>query len=229
MRFTDLLQSVSNKIFGFLDEYYYSNQEKIYNNNFQTICEKRYFFIKPEVFLFLPFYQMFLYFHYWTYNQLLLGFISLNSIPITNHLLTSIQKKYNYKFSTNHQFILNLQFPFLYVFILSKIAFGNKTPFQKMSWSLLQSVFYFLSLVHHVHQKRLDRYVETKKNNISETKKNDSEKLLEKKSSKEFAHPFDFCVVDSRPKTIEKILFYMQHFDKDTYYLYTTILLFFFI
>ncbi len=209
MRFTNLLQSISNKIFGFLDEYYYSYQEKINNNNFQTICEKRYFFMKPEIFLFIPFYQMFLYFHYWTYNQWLLGLISLNSIPITNHLLTTIQKRYNYQFSTNHQFIRNLQFPFLYVFILSKIAFGNYTPFQKISWGFFQSMFYFLSLVHHVHQKRLDNYIDKKK-----------------LSGKEFAHPLDFCVVDSRPKTIEKILFYMQHFDKDSYYLYTAILLF---
>ena len=213
MRFTNLLKTISNKIFGFLDDYYYSYQEKINNNNLQQICEKRYFFIKPEVFLFVPFYEMFLYFHYWTYKQWILASIILYTVPITNHLLNSIQNKYEYSFSTNHRFLKNLQYPFLYTFIITKIGFSSLTPFQKISWISFQSFFYLLSLIHHVHQKRLDSYHLNNKN---------------KSIVKEFSHPFDFCVVDSRQKTIEKILFYMQHLDKDTYYLYTSILLFFY-
>lgn len=200
-------EKISNSITIFLDNIYYKNLQKIYNDNLNNIfINYKYPIIKPEYFIFLQYYFIYTFLYYLSYKKSIMYTISIHSIYISELIFDNLIKKYEYTPLKNIEYLkINSSFLFIYLFFL-KIFLSNISFYNKIFLLTVFHSFYGVYLVNNIYKLRLNS-IEMKK---------------------DFYHPLKIIIITPNKKIIKKILDYTQFFTYSNYLLIINILLFFF-
>ena len=154
---------ISNKITSFLNDFYYNNLKKLYNESIDNIF-KMYtiHIIKPESFIFFQYYFIYKIFHYITNKKLIKFSLSLHLMHICSLTFDNLIDLYEYIPQNNIYFLKNTSYLlFIYLFFL-KICFLRIFLIKKMIMLLLFSTFYFLHNINYIYKERL-KHIELKK------------------------------------------------------------------
>jgi hypothetical protein len=179
-------QIIANKISHFLDNIYYNNLKKLYNDTLSnTLKFSKFPVIKPELFVYMQYYFIYLFLHYVTNKKLFLYSTSLHLTYISGLIFKDLSKKYEYVpiyniyFLKETSYLLFMYLLFFKIFFL-KIQFYNKI----LMYSLLNS-FYLLLNINFIYKERL--------------------KCIEEQ--KEFRHNLKFLIISPEKSFIEKVIY----------------------
>ena len=201
-------QIIANKITHFLDNIYYNNLKKLYNDTLSnTLKLSKFPVIKPELFVYMQYYFIYLFLHYVTNKKLFLYSISLHLTYISGLIFKDLSKKYEYDpiyniyFLKETSYLLFMYLLFFKIFFL-KIQFYNKI----LMYSLLNS-FYLLMNINFIYKERL--------------------KCIEEQ--KEFRHKLKFLIISPEKSFIEKVIYKTRFFTYSNFLFFINILIYLFV
>ena len=201
-------QIISHKLTLFLDNIYYNNLKKLYNENLDSIFNFcKYPVFRPEYFIYLQYYFSHLFFLNITKKYFLSYSLYLHSIYISELIYINLIERYKYAPKNNIIFLMNTyKLLFIYLFYM-KIFFLNMSFYKKIFFLSLCSTFYFINIINNIYTERL--------------------KCIENKS--EFNNFFKILVITPNKKFIENIIRKTQFFTYSNYLFFINALLFFYI
>lgn len=196
---------ISEKITNFLDNVYYKNLNKLYNQNLETIFKCCNFpIIKPDYFIFFQYYFIYTSLYYITYKKKIMYSMSIHLMHICGIIFDNLIKKYNYTSINNILFLKNTSYLlFLYLLFL-KILFLRIILYKKIFMLFSFSVFYFLHNLNYIYKERL-KFIELKK---------------------DFIHPLKILIISPNRPFIENIINKTKYFTYENYLLFINLLLF---
>lgn len=196
---------ISNRILYFLDNIYYSNLKKLYNEKLNDIFKYcKYPVLRPEYFIYFKFYFSYLFFHYMTKKNFILYSLSLHSSYISELIYDNLIKKYDYESSHNIDFLKNTH-SMLFIYLLHvKIFFLNLEFYKKFGLLSMYSLFYFLQNVNIIYKERLD--------------------CIEKKI--EFKNKFKIFIISPNKKFIENVINKTKYFTYPNYLYFINFLIY---
>jgi len=191
---------ITDKIISFLDNIYYKNLQKIYNDTLDkifTYCE--YPVIKPEFFIYLQYYFIYTFFYYITNKSLIFYSASLHLTHINGLIFKKLCIQNNYIPSKNSEFLKNTNYLLFMYLLFLKILFLNK-----LLLLICTILFYSIHNINIVYKERL-KCIETKK---------------------EFIHPLKIVIITPNKQIIEKIIYNTRFFTYSNYLFFINIMLY---
>jgi hypothetical protein len=198
---------ISNYLSHFLDNVYFSNLKKLYNEDLINIFKYcKYPVFKPEYLIYLKFYFSYLFFHYITRKKFLLYSLSLHLSYTSELIFENLIKKYDYYPIYNIEFLKNTH-NILFIYLLYiKIFFFNLEFYKKVILLLSYSLFYFIYNVHIIYHERLE--------------------CIENKT--EFKNKFKILIISPNKKFIENIVNKTKYFTYSNYLYFINFLIYIF-
>lgn len=197
--------NISERIANFLDNIYYKNLKKIYNDSLENIFCK-FPIIKPDYFIYFQYYFIYTSFYYITYKKVIMYSLSLQSIYISGLIFDNLSKKYNYNPINNILFLKNTSLLFFLYLLFLKILFLRIVLYKKMFILSSFSIFYFLHNLNYIYKERL-KYIELKK---------------------DFIHPLKIFIISPNKDFIKTVIHKTTYFTHGNYLLFINLLLFIF-
>ena len=136
---------ITDKIISFLDNIYYKNLQKIYNDTLDkifTYCE--YPVIKPEFFIYLQYYFIYTFFYYITNKSLIFYSASLHLTHINGLIFKKLCIQNNYIPSKNSEFLKNTNYLLFMYLLFLKILFFERSIIKYLIFNLfifLRTIF----------------------------------------------------------------------------------------
>ncbi len=190
---------VSERIFSFLENIYYNNLKKLYNENLENIFQYCKFpVIKPEYFVYLQYYFIYLFFHYVTYKKTIRYSISLHLTHISGNIYNEIVKKYNYTPIYNVAYLMKMNYMLFYYMLFLKISFLNSHILKKIFMIFIISIFYSGMIINETYKDR----------------------LLSIENKEEFRNNLKILIISPNKKFIENVV------NKTEFFTYSNLLLF---
>jgi hypothetical protein len=198
---------ISNNLSYFLDNIYFSNLKKLYNEDLNNIFKYcKYPVFRPEYLIYLKFYFSYLFFHYVTNKKFIFYSFSIHLSYICELIFENLIKKYDYQPNYNIDFLKNTSnVLFIYLFYL-KIFFLNLQFYKKGFLLFLYSLFYFIYNIHIIYKERLG--------------------CIENKT--EFRNKFKILIISPNKKFIENIVNRTKYFTYSNYLYFINFLIFVF-
>jgi hypothetical protein len=197
---------ISDKISYFLDNNYYNNLKKLYNENLENIfLYNKIPIVKPEYFVFLQYYFIYTFFYYISNKNIFMYSISLHLTHINGLIFDNLVKKYNYVPVNNIIYLKDnsyLLFSYLFFF---KIIFYKAIFRKKIILLFILSTYYLMLNINNVYRERL--------------------LCLELK--KDFKHYLHFLIISPDIIFIKKVIDYSINFNYGNLLFLINILIFF--
>lgn len=190
---------IADKIIIILDNFYYKNLKKLYNESVDMIFKNNKFhIIKPEYFIYMQFYFIYLFLYYVGYKNLIKYSISLHLIHVSGIIFDNMLVKYNYVPINNIYFLKDSGYLLFIYLMYFKIFFLKIRLYKKIFILSTISTFYFLHGLNYIYSERL-KHIETRK---------------------DFVHPLKILIISPNKKFIEKVI------EKTKYFTYSNCLIF---
>lgn len=201
-------QIISKKITYLLDNLYYNNVKKLYNDTLNNIFNyKKIPILKPEYFIFSNYYFIYTFFYYISNKNSVLYSLSLHMTHISPLLYDNLLLKYDYNPSENTCFLKNNSY-FLFNYLLFfKILLFKTEFYKKLLITSSIYIFYILYTINDIYKERLKCIID----------------------KKEFNHHLKILVFTPNKKLIETIIRKTNFFSYSNYlFLINLILILFF-
>ena len=197
---------ISLKIANILDNFYYSNLKKLYNESIDNLIKiNKIPIFKPEYFIYMQYYFMYLFFYYISKKNVILYSTSLHLTHIGGCIFNQLNLKYNYNSLYNVKFLKDVNYLlFMYLFFF-KILFLKLNLYKKIFMLFSFASFYFLKNVNYIYKERIN--------------------CIENKT--ELNHFLKILIISPNKNYIEKIVYTTRFFTYSNYLFFINILLFF--
>ncbi len=199
---------ISKKITYLLDNVYYNNLKKLYNDTLNNIFNyKKIHIIKPEYYIFSSYYFIYTFFYYISNKNLIYYSLSLHLTHISSLLFDNLVKKYDYNSSKDIYFLKNNSyFLFNYLFFF-KILFLKTEFYKKLFITSSIHIFFLLTIINDIYKERLKCII----------------------TKKEFNHHLKILVFTPNKKVIEDIIKKTSFFTYSNYLLFLNFILMLFL
>lgn len=198
-------QIIANKITLFLDNIYYNNLKKLYNDTLTNILKfSKFPIIKPEFFVYMQYYFIYLFLHYITNKKLFLYSTSLHLTYVSGLVFKNLSNKYEYIPINNIYFLKDTSYLLFIYLLFFKIFFLKIFFYKKIFMYFCLNSFYILLNVNFIYRERL--------------------KCIEE--NKEFRHNLKFLIISPEKNVIEKIIHKTQFFNYSNFLFLINILIY---
>jgi hypothetical protein len=200
-------QIIANKITNFLDNIYYNNLKKLYNDTLSnTLKLSKFPVIKPELFVYMQYYFMYLFLYYVTNKRLFLYTVSLHLTYISGLIFKDLSKKYEYVPIYNIYFLKDTSYLLFMYLLFFKIFFLKIQFYNKIFMYFCLNSFYALLNINFIYKERL--------------------KCIEE--NKEFRHTLKFLIISPEKSFIEKVIYNTRFFNYSNFLFLINILIYIF-
>jgi hypothetical protein len=201
-------QIIANKITIFLDNIYYNNLKKLYNDTLSNILKLSKFpIIKPEFFVYMQYYFIYLFLHYITRKKIFLYSSSLHLTYISGLLFKNLSTKYEYTPINNIYFLKDTSYLLFMYLLFFKIFFLKILFYKKIFMYICLNSFYFLLNINFIYKERL--------------------KCIEE--NKEFRNKLKFLIISPEKNFIEKVIYKTRFFTYSNFLFLINVLIYLFI
>lgn len=214
-------QIISDKITYLLDNIYYNNLKKLYNEKLDNIfIFYKYPILKPEFFVYLQYYFIYTFFYYVTNKNFIFYSISLHLTHINGLIFKKLISKYEYKPTNNIYFLKDTSYLLFVYLLFFKILFLKIVLYKKIFLSVGITLSYMLFNTNYIYNERL-KYIEQNK----EITNNDGIFC----SSQTYSYPLKFLIISPNITFIKNIINKTKFFTYSNYLFIINILIYLFI